>query len=192
MLQQGEHKSQNKKQREKNYAQASNLYSVGGIIGKIHTIFDNKISNCYNTGSIRVDCDGPSQWVGGISGQYWTWGGYARCNYNVGKVSIKHKDKTNKTKGSALFGVVAEPRMAKKRLATDNYYTKPAVAYASCEGIIKKLMPTSKKVSRITKANCPKLSYKYWVYSSKVKRLVLKNNNESKAVKKKGKKKASK
>ena len=100
---------------------------------------------------------------------------------------MKHKNKTNKTKGSAIFGIVAEPRMAKSRLATNNYYTKPCVAYASREGVIKKLMPTSKKVSKITRANCPKLSSKYWTYSRKVKRLVLKKNNETKKVKKGGK-----
>lgn len=34
-------------------------------------------------------------------------------------------------------------------------------------------------VSSITSAKCPKLSSKYWVYSSKVKRLILKNNKET-------------
>ena len=37
----------------------------------------------------------------------------------------------------------------------------------------------AKKVSSITFANCPKLSSKYWTYSGKHKRLVLKNNKEA-------------
>lgn len=72
----------------------------------------------------------------------------------------------------------------KKRLATDNYYTKPSVAYAEHEEIIKKLRPASKKVSKITKANYPKLSPKYWRCKKEFGRLVLKKNNETKKVKK--------
>lgn len=35
-----------------------------------------------------------------------------------------------------------------------------------------------KKVSTINKKNCPKLSDKYWIYSEKHGRLILKNNKE--------------
>ena len=37
----------------------------------------------------------------------------------------------------------------------------------------------AKKVSSITFGNCSKLSSKYWTYSNKHKRLILKNNKEA-------------
>lgn len=172
------------KEKVKTHHQLLECYSIGGILGQIHTMRNKKIANCYNTGNIRVNCDGPWQAVGGIAGKFSVWGGYARYNYNVGTVNMKHVSKVDKKKGSAVFGVVGEARMAKSRLAQDNYYTRSSVPYASHEAVIKKWVPAAKKVSSVTRAKCPKLSSKYWVYSPKVKRLVLKNNNETRSVKK--------
>lgn len=180
----------------KMHVELANRCRIGGIVGEIYTIHESRISNCYNAGNITVKFAGPSQRVGGIGGSYHTWGGYAKYNYNVGRINMKHKDKWVKTQGGAIFSEVADARMPKLRLATDNYYTKLStklfVAYESHESVIKKLMPTSKKVSKITKANCPKLSSKYWKYSKKAGRLVLKKNDETKKAKKNDKAKKAK
>ena len=104
------------KEKVKNHFGQADHYRAGGIIGNIHTIFKSRISNCYNTGNIRMDCEGPSQSVDGIAGRYHVWEGYARYNYNVGKVSMKYTVKLDKTKGSAIFGIVADVRMEKNDL----------------------------------------------------------------------------
>ena len=61
---------------------------------------------------------------------------------------------------------------------SDNYYTgsgkKSGREYTSWVPYQSK----AKKVSSITFGNCSKLSSKYWTYSNKHKRLILKNNKE--------------
>ncbi|MDE6567571.1 MAG: hypothetical protein K2K70_07555, partial [Lachnospiraceae bacterium] len=151
------------------------------------------VTNCYNTGTISSRKGGR---VGGVVGYYdggWKAKGQkeeprVKYNYNVGKIKAYKK--------SYIWGSVVGYCgdlliMQDKHAVFDNYSTGSYSLYGTGPSS-KKLNPLGKKVSRITKANCPKLSSKYWVYSKKVKRLVLKNNNETKSVKKTKKKKTSK
>lgn len=150
---------------------------VGGIAGKANAEV-GKIQNCYNAGKISVKAPG-SVWVGGILGEYVC--GYIpkqkmRYNYNVGKITGPKK----RNKGTILgfYVPVAKEALGKKPTIYDNYYKGSGKAYG-CYDTPKKCVPKAKKVSSITRAKCPKLSSKYWVYSSKVKRLILKNNKET-------------
>ena len=59
----------------------------------------------------------------------------------------------------------------------NNYYTT-GKAYGTSDVTWKDWKALAKKVSSIKKSTCPKLSSKYWTYSSKYKRLILKNNKE--------------
>lgn len=156
---------------------------VGGIAGTA-TSSSAEVKNNYNAGTVSLKSQGGE--VAGIVGYY--EGGYsksarAKYNYNVGK--IKGTSSSNVHKAAIISNTSDSEKVVSKRLTDDNYYKKqgslkPYVIHVSW----KKWAPKAKKVSRIKKASCPKLSSKYWIYSSKVKRLVLKNNNETKAVKK--------
>ncbi len=144
-----------------------------------------EVTNCYNAGTISSRKGGR---VGGVVGYYdggWKAKGQKveprmKYNYNVGKIAGYKKSyiwgSVTGYCGSLLI-------MQNKHAVFDNYSTGSYNLYGTGPSS-KKLKPLGKKVSRITKANCPKLSSKYWVYSPKVKRMVLKNNNETKSVKK--------
>ena len=60
----------------------------------------------------------------------------------------------------------------------DNYYTGSGKKSGSESTSWKPYQSKAKKVSSITFGNCSKLSSKYWTYSNKHKRLILKNNKE--------------
>lgn len=149
-------------------------WTLGGVAGLASGV-KYKLSNCYNAGNIS---GGKQGMAGGVCGTFETWSKYARYNYNVGTIKgVKY------SKGTIFGNAGDAEKLNHKRHSYDNYYKGPGQPYgryASWKG----WRPQAKKVSSVTKANCPKLSSKYWVYSSKVKRLVLKNNNETKAVKK--------
>lgn len=68
--------------------------------------------------------------------------------------------------------------MAKKRNIYDNYYTGSGKAYGWGFVTWHKWVAKASKVSSIKAASCPKLSSKYWTYSSKYGRMILKNNKE--------------
>lgn len=159
-----------------------NSCTIGGVAGLASGV-KYKLSNCYNAGNISGGKQGT---VGGVCGTFETWSKYARYNYNAGTI------KGAKYYKGTIFGNAGDAeKLNHKRHSYDNYYKgsgQPYGRYASWKG----WKPQAKKVSSLTKANCPKLSSKYWVYSSKVKRMVLKNNNETKAVKKAKTKKKSK
>ncbi len=133
-----------------------------------------RVNNCYNVGDITVKGAGKA---GGLV-KLVEVDGNCTGNYSTGKV------KSNAFGGydtsAALFysgGVKA--MMENKTFCFNNYY-KSGYPYGQGGeggeyGIAKQL---STKVSQITSQSCPKLSSKYWIYSSKYKRLVLKNNQE--------------
>ena len=133
---------------------------VGGIVGRNGT---GSVINCYNTGTVSLTGKG---YAGGVVGEFRD----GSCNYNVGKVTAKGK--------YAMAGEIAG-YVSGENTVSDNYYTgsgkKSGREYTSWVPYQSK----AKKVSSITSANCPKLSSKYWTYSSKHKRLILKNNKEA-------------
>ena len=132
--------------------------NVGGV-----SYCGTKIKNCYNTGTVSLTGKG---YAGGVVGEFRD----GSCNYNVGKVTAKGK--------YAMAGEIAG-YVSGENTVSDNYYTgsgkKSGREYTSWVPYQSK----AKKVSSITSANCPKLSSKYWIYSSKHKRLILKNNKEA-------------
>ena len=153
-------------------ASMSECYNTGKITVNTKNGFTNvggvsycgtKIKNCYNTGTVSLTGKG---YAGGVVGEFRD----GSCNYNVGKVTAKGKY----AKAGEIAGYVSG-----ENTVSDNYYTgsgkKSGREYTSWVPYQSK----AKKVSSITSANCPKLSSKYWTYSSKHKRLILKNNKEA-------------
>lgn len=136
-----------------------NEIHVGGISGDL-----NDMSNCYNVGKVVLNGHG---YVGGISGYAY---GKATCNYATGKVSG-----TAKPAKGTIFGYNTNNYV--KHTIYNNYYTT-GKAYGASDVTWKDWKALAKKVSSIKKSTCPKLSSKYWKYSSKYKRMILKNNQE--------------
>lgn len=144
---------------------------AGGIAADICNV-----RNCYNTGSVSTKTNAVS-YIGGIAG--WQEA-YARgrekeaaaCNYNIGTV----KGGKKVVKG-AIIGRYEVAGISGKAAVYDNYY-KSGKAYGEAGISWKPYLAKAVKVSSIKTKSCPKLSSKYWVYSSKHKRLVLKNNKE--------------
>ena len=128
--------------------------------------------NCYNTGAIVHKGTGN---VGGLAGKASVIGGYVKANYSTGKVSGSSSKKLYK---GQLIGYYSGGYDVSKRNIFDNYYTNSGKAYGGADYTWKPWLATAKKVSSITSGNCPKLTSKYWTYSSKYKRLVLKANKE--------------
>ena len=153
-------------------ASMSECYNTGKITVNTKNGFTNvggvsycgtKIKNCYNTGTVSLTGKG---YAGSVVGEFRD----GSCNYNVGKVTAKGK--------YAMAGEIAG-YVSGENTVSDNYYTgsgkKSGREYTSWVPYQSK----AKKVSSITSANCPKLSSKYWTYSGKHKRLILKNNKEA-------------
>lgn len=144
---------------------------VGGIAADICNV-----RNCYNIGSVSTKTNAVS-YIGGIAG--WQEA-YARgkakeataCNYNIGTV----KGGKKVVKG-AIIGRYEVLGIIDKAAVYDNYY-KSGKAYGQTNISWKAYLAKAVKVSSIKTKSCPKLSSKYWVYSSKHKRLILKNNKE--------------
>ena len=139
---------------------------IGGTCG---TVVDMR--NCYNTGSVTVT---GKAFVGGISGYATPWGEKVVNNYNTGKVKAATK---GAFKGQVVGGYEGAD-IVKKRNIYDNYYTGSGKAYGWGAVTWHKWVAKASKVSSVKAANCPKLSSKYWTYSSKYGRLILKNNKE--------------
>ena len=68
--------------------------------------------------------------------------------------------------------------VVQKRSICDNYYTGSGKAYGTASVTWNDWVAKATKVSSISEPKCPKLSSKYWTYSSKYKRMILKNNKE--------------
>lgn len=149
---------------------------IGGVAGYVSLYTKiGKFTNNYNAGALTVTCNGGNR--AGINA-----GGVAGCLqhyvpvtslYNTGKMKF-----SGGMRHGELLGTYDGPFVVGKRLCYDNYYTGSTVPYGSGDTSWKPYQPTAKKVSSITSGNCPKLSSKYWTYSSKYKRLILKNNQE--------------
>lgn len=145
---------------------------AGGLCGMVY-----RMKNCYNTGKISLKGSGCA---GGLTATI-DIDGNTTCNYATGKVSATGS-KINAANAFILFkySVGTEEYMKNISMVYNNYYTgsgKP-YGYLSPDPSVQKRNPKAKKVSSITRGNCPKLSSKYWTYSSKHKRLILKNNKE--------------
>lgn len=144
-----------------------------------------RMQNCYNVGKVSLSGVGNA---GGLSSYISEDYGISTCNYSTGAVSVKNGGPfySPKKNRAALFPQVYDPIKNKvekpKCYVYDNYYTASTgcTAYGvyGIEPVSKKAPPQAIKVSSITRKNCPKLSSKYWTYSSKYKRLILKNNVE--------------
>lgn len=152
---------------------------IGGVFGWSNY---GNVKNCYNTGNVSVKNKGKKEWksiqaggLGGFANVYGKHGkpGNASCNYSTGKVSY-----SSDVNHGLVIGGWEGPFMQDKCLIYNNYYKSSGKAYGNGDTSWKPFWPTGKKVSSITFGNCPKLSSKYWTYSSKYKRLVLKNNKE--------------
>jgi|GEM_PF-229122 len=141
---------------------------VGGVCGIAY-----KITNNYNVGKVSLSGYGN---VGGLAGSVniFKKGGY--YNYNAGTVYPSGGVKKEKFYG-AIFG--SHDGDAYNYTANYNYYKKGTSSRSyGVSPITNKYKAKAIKVSSITKKTCPKLSSKYWKYSSKYKRMVLKNNPE--------------
>lgn len=145
-----------------------NMGQVGGVAGDVAIM-----SECYNTGRISANVNCQIGGVAGISNATENWT-VIHC-YNTGKVTAK--------KGCYYVGGVlgsydnARVNYIGKYFVYDNYSTTSPV-YGSSMITWKPYRARGKKVSSIIKKNCPKLSGKYWIYSKKHKRLILKNCKE--------------
>ena len=146
---------------------SSGLCTAGGIA----SIFNGPVNNNYNVGTVSVSGNGR---VGGLAGYIGiaASGKTASCNYNGGKVST-----SKGTKGS-LFGYYTGADVNAKRNIYNNYYKGSLKPYGASDITWHKWTAKATKVSSFTKKKCPKLSSKYWKYSGKYKRLILKNNAE--------------
>lgn len=132
--------------------------NVGGV-----SSYGCGLKNSYNTGAVSLTGNG---YVGGVSANF----NSGSCNYNVGKVSKKGKH--------AYAGEIAGC-VSGEHSVSDNYYTGSGKKSGyECTSWVP-YQSKAKKVSSITFHNCPKLSSKYWTYSKKHKRLILKNNKEA-------------
>ncbi|MGN0659082.1 MAG: ZmpA/ZmpB/ZmpC family metallo-endopeptidase-related protein [Emergencia sp.] len=138
--------------------------NAGGVAGDIL----GAASNCYNTGAISLN---KGYCVGGVFGYLDAGGKTVSGLYNKGKVT---GGGDSKIRAAAIAGLYEVPYS--KNTVKNTYYTSgKGIVNAS---YVKSQQAKPKKVSSITFKNCPGLSSKYWTYSSKFKRLILKNNKE--------------
>lgn len=147
-------------------AKSAEQNEVGGVCGLV-----TDMRNCYNTGSVTAT---GAVYAGGISGYANPWDDKVVCNYSTGKIKAS-------TKGSykgQIIGGYNGTEVVQKRNIYNNYYTGSGGGYAPAYSTQHKYAAKASKVSSITAGNCPKLSSKYWTYSGKYKRLILKNNKE--------------
>ena len=154
--------------------------SVGGICTHV-----SQMNNCYNVGRVFLNGRG---WVGGLAAHLDMWHGDVTRNYSIG--TVRNSNGSGFAAGLFLKYEGVESYMKNKCMVYNNYYKgcKRGCGIGDNPDPSVKHQAKSIKISSATRKNCPKLSSKYWVYSPKVKRLVLKNNNETKAGKTTGKK----
>ena len=138
---------------------------TGGLAG---TAVDMR--NSYNTGSVTLSGGG---YVGGLAGNAGGFDHRITNNYSTGTV----KGSKGTTKGQ-LIGIYSEGDDKASNKIYNNYYTKSGKAYGFGSVAKKSWAAKASKVSSIKAASCPKLSSKYWTYSSKYGRMILKNNKE--------------
>ena len=138
---------------------------AGGLAG---TAVDMR--NSYNAGSVTLNGKG---YVGGLAGNAGVFDHRIINNYSTGTI----KGSKGATKGQLLGIYSAGDDKASNKIYS-NYYTKSGKGYGFGSVAKKSWAAKSQKVASITAKSCPKLSSKYWTYSSKYKRMILKNNKE--------------
>ena len=156
----------------------SSFPHVGGVCADFSGA---TFANNYNAGTVTGK---GNMHIGGLIG-YATMVGKPKegvvmeKNYNVGKVTLSGTSGSEKRwlKAGALTGAIKDMDVAATRNAYNNYYTsgKP---YAWSNVTWKAWTAQATKVGSISSGSCPKLSSSLWTYSSKYKRLILKNNKE--------------
>ena len=147
-------------------AKSAEENKVGGVCGTV-----KDMRNCYNTGTITAT---GVVFIGGISGYANPWDDKVVSNYNTGKIKATTK---GTYKGQVLAGYEGT-EVVQKRNIYNNYYTGSGTGYDPVYSTPHKYVAKASKVSSIKAKNCPKLSSKYWTYSSKYGRMILKNNKE--------------
>ena len=147
-------------------AKSAEENKVGGVCGTV-----KDMRNCYNTGTITAT---GVVFIGGISGYADPWDDKVVSNYNTGKIKATTK---GTYKGQVLAGYEGT-EVVQKRNIYNNYYTGSGTGYDPVYSTPHKYVAKASKVSSIKAKNCPKLSSKYWTYSSKYGRMILKNNKE--------------
>lgn len=138
---------------------------AGGLAGSAVDI-----RNSYNAGSVTLSGKG---YVGGLAGKAGIFDQRIINNYSTGTI----KGSNGATKGQ-LLGIYSVGDDKASNKIYNNYYTKSGKGYGFGSVAKTSWAAKSQKVASIKAANCPKLSSKYWTYSSKYKRLILKNNKE--------------
>lgn len=141
---------------------------VGGLVA-----FTGTMNNCYNVGKVSLTGKGN---VGGVAGYAYVVGTTITKCYNA--ATITGKKKANK--GSVIGSYTGADVVAKRNIYNNYYKKNTGSPYGRSSITWGAWKAKAIKVSSITKKNCPKLSSKYWTYSSKYKRLILKNNKETK------------
>lgn len=165
----------------------SQCYNKGAVSASTRKVFDGgsevggicvsayRMKNCYNVGKVSLKGAGSAGGLANlINNDYGAVG-----NYSTGAVSAKGGQYLDR---AALFSKIEHGKtlLHPKCNIYDNYYT----ASTGCSNAYdfrldnSNTSPRATKVSSITAGNCPKLSSKYWTYSSKYKRMILKNNKE--------------
>ena len=156
----------------------SSFPHVGGVCADF---WGATFANNYNAGAVTGK---GNMYIGGLIGSASMVGKpkegvVMEKNYNVGKVTLSGTSGSEKRwlKAGALTGAITKMDIAATRNAYNNYYTsgKP---YAWSNVTWKAWTAQATKVGSISSGSCPKLSSSLWTYSSKYKRLILKNNKE--------------
>ena len=152
--------------------------NVGGVCADFSGA---TFANNYNAGTVTGK---GNMYIGGLIGSASMVGKpkegvVMEKNYNAGKVTLSGTSGSQKKwlKAGALTGAITDMDVAATRNAYNNYYTsgKP---YAWSNVTWKAWTAQATKVGSISSGSCPKLSSSLWTYSSKYKRLILKNNKE--------------
>lgn len=145
---------------------------VGGVAAYYGVKVGYVCTRCFNTGTISIKQMGGRFFCGGLFGHL---GGDGRELYNTEKVSGK--------KGSIFVGGLLGSY--DNALAAEygsyfirNNYSTTSPLYGRSQISWEPFWARGTKVSSITSKSCTKFSRKYWTYSSKHKRLILKNNKE--------------
>ena len=126
------------------------------------------VKKCSNTGAISLN---KGYCAGGVFGYLDAGKKTVSDLYNKGKIT---GGGDSKIRAAAIAGYYEVPYS--KNTVKNTYYTfGKGIVNAS---YVKNQQAKPKKVSSITAKNCSGLSSKYWTYSSKYKRLVLKNDKE--------------
>lgn len=146
---------------------------VGGVAAYYGVKVGYVCTRCFNTGTISTNAKGKVGGVAGLSNSTDKWT-VIHC-YNTGKVSGK--------KGSIFVGGLLGSYDNALALEYGSYfirdnYSTTSPLYGRSQISWEPFWARGTKVSSITSKSCTKFSRKYWTYSSKHKRLILKNNKE--------------